>query len=87
MMIATPESLRTEADRNRHLAAQARRMAELMHQPAVKQQFMTQARQLDQAAAEFEKQAWQCAGPGASPNVIDDGSGLVRPVATGAGLR
>ena len=79
-MTATPESLRTEAAKSRRLAGEARRMAELMHQPDVRQQMIAQARVLEHAAGELENLAWQYERTGAG-----DGSGLPEPEV--AGLR
>jgi hypothetical protein len=81
-MTATPESLRAEAAKSRRLAADARRMAELMHQPDIKQQMRTQARVLDHAACELEDLAWQYERTGAG-----DGSGLPAPEVAGLRLQ
>ena len=48
------ERLRTEAIEKRRLAANARRLAEAMHQPEVRRDLMTQAFALEQLAQELE---------------------------------
>jgi hypothetical protein len=80
-MTATPESLRTEADKTRRLAGEARRMAELMHQPDVKQQMMAQARVLEHAAGELEDLAGQSERPGTGIGAGDRSALPAREVA------